>query len=458
MKSTTNVIVLSSPASVEEEHAKVIQLFEAGLERFHLRKPDFSDVDYAQWLAQIPNFYWNRIVLHHHYHLAEQLGLGGIHLTEQARKNWTSAILEEQIRNFKAEGLLVSAAVHQRSDFEVLGHLCDYVLVSPVFDSISKPNHYANENLNVHLWKKDNTCPLIALGGVIPKNIPLAIKKGFDGVAVLGYLWQKPSHLLAQFKQLQDAFDKPSKALPRQHRPYVLTIAGHDPSAGAGLSADLKTMEQHQVYGLSVCTALTIQNDKDFEAVEWVNPALILQQIQILQQRFDIAVVKVGLIENWKILKQIRETFEGTPIIFDPILKASAGFEFHSQFEALSLLKGVTLITPNSEEILKIVPEPSPELAAQVLSYHCAVLLKGGHRAENRGKDELWQHGQCIAQFPTEQQSNWEKHGSGCVLSAAIASELAKGSTLILACQKAKRYVEQFLTSNVSLLGYHHSI
>ena len=117
-------------------------------------------------------------------------------------------------------------------------------------------------------------------------------------------------------------------------RPYVLTIAGFDPSGGAGLIADIKTFEALKVYGLSVCTANTIQNDIDFKSCYWVDIEIIKHQIAILFDRFRIDYVKIGIIKNWEILNTIidlllRKNAE-IKIVLDPVLRSSSNFDFHA--------------------------------------------------------------------------------------------------------------------------------
>ncbi|MEL6718251.1 MAG: thiamine phosphate synthase, partial [Bacteroidota bacterium] len=145
----TKIILLSPPQNVENEHQILVQLFELGLQCFHLRKPDFSDIEYAQYLGQIPTEYWDRIVLHHHHHLAEQLSLGGVHLTERSRQNLDAMTLLKKIEAYQAGHLKVSAAIHDLKDLELLGQWCDYVLISPIFDSISKKEYKANSKLDL---------------------------------------------------------------------------------------------------------------------------------------------------------------------------------------------------------------------------------------------------------------------------------------------------------------------
>jgi hydroxymethylpyrimidine/phosphomethylpyrimidine kinase len=241
----------------------------------------------------------------------------------------------------------------------------------------------------------------------------------------------------------------------------VLSIAGFDPSGGAGILADIKTFEANRTRGMGVVSALTFQNDILFEGLKWMEADEILKQVGVLGKRFEFSVVKIGLIENLNVLeiivKALKQAWPGCQIIWDPIVRASAGFQFHRHFEReqlFSVLKYCFLITPNTEEVTFLARTDNPMAAAQLLAKHCSVLLKGGHNKEEPGVDYLFRQNQIEKIFPTGKVV-FPKHGSGCVLSAAIASKLAKGHDLITACREAKIYVEQFLSSNETLLGTH---
>ncbi|MEM9992224.1 MAG: bifunctional hydroxymethylpyrimidine kinase/phosphomethylpyrimidine kinase, partial [Bacteroidota bacterium] len=379
------------------------------------------------------------------YALVAHHNLGGIHLTERHKTLQLDALLPA----FRQMDFIISAAIHQLSELATFGAICDYVLISPVFDSISKQGYQANPSINLSNWSGKTHAKLLALGGIDARNTAIALEKGFDGIASLGYIWQQPEQAVSRFHQLQQAL----------FRPYALSIAGFDPSAGAGVLADIKTFEQLSTYGLSACTALTIQNDIDFKATQWVPQDAILAQVETLQARFSVSAVKIGLIENWNILQQVLSSLKDKHIVFDPILKASAGFDFHQKSAFHTLLQHLpsfTLLTPNRLEILQLAPQKSPMEAAKILSQYCPVLLKGGHHETRLGEDELWQDGTMITVFEPQQIAVRGKHGSGCVLSAAIAAYLAKGADLVTACEKGKEYTEHFLNSNSTLLGYHY--
>lgn len=242
-------------------------------------------------------------------------------------------------------------------------------------------------------------------------------------------------------------------------RPFVLSVAGFDPSGGAGVLADVKTFEQHQVYGFGVCSALTVQSDNAFYQVQWLGAAEIIKQIEPLATKFPLAACKIGIIQNWEVLGEVlaflHHTAPALPVVLDPVLQASAGHIFQTGATGWQqVLPKLSLITPNYNEMKKLGPDKSPEETAADLSYTCPVLLKGGHHPASLGTDYLYRNGSCMA-FAPGLPAVYPKHGSGCVLSAAIAANLGLGNALPEACRRGKNYTEAFLSSNSSLLGYH---
>ena len=244
-------------------------------------------------------------------------------------------------------------------------------------------------------------------------------------------------------------------------RPYALTIAGFDPSAGAGVLADVKALEASGVYGLAACTALTVQNDVQFERVSWVGLADIQDQIRVLLARFSVGFVKIGLIESLpvllKLISWLKAQNPAVQVIWDPVLKATAGYEFHARPDAellQAICRELALITPNQPEALRLMPAASPEAAAETLAAWCPVLLKGGHDTAALATDVLLASGGRHT-LSTPRLPHGEKHGSGCVLSAAVLARLALGDDLGAACRAGKAYTAAFLGSNETLLGYH---
>lgn len=232
-------------------------------------------------------------------------------------------------------------------------------------------------------------------------------------------------------------------------RPYVLSIAGFDPSAGAGVLADVKTFEQHQTMGFGVNTSITYQTEDQFLGTQWLDLEVIESQLMPLLLRYPIASIKVGLI-NLKQLEFILPLIPvEIPMVWDPVLSATAGDHFENQFTShhvASMLDRFSLITPNLEEYKALGLASIPSIN---------VLLKGGHAtAHKNDRLLLVSGGEHVIEgevFPKP----YQKHGTGCVLSSAIASNIALGYSVLDACTLAKRYVEKLLLSNDSLLGYH---
>jgi len=243
-----------------------------------------------------------------------------------------------------------------------------------------------------------------------------------------------------------------------QERPYVIGIAGFDPSGGAGLLSDSKTFEQSKVMGLGVCTALTLQTASKCLSLEWRPLDEVIKAIKVLMENYPVSAVKIGIVKDAEfldeIIKMVKSNDPEVKIVWDPVLKSTSEFTFFD-LETLSQLKTVvhklSLITPNYNEysVLKennLLPD----------SNKCSLLIKGGHREDLLGTDILVENeNEIVLQPNSHNEEYFPKHGSGCVLSSAITAELAKGESMEAACRNGKLYIEKFLKSNSSLLGTH---
>lgn len=237
---------------------------------------------------------------------------------------------------------------------------------------------------------------------------------------------------------------------------HCLTIAGHDPSDGAGLSSDVQTFQCIGVDSLSVCTAITFQNDDEFESVDWLPIESIQHQLKMLLGTYTIGAIKIGLIENLSVLKAVLTTISNhyskakKPfIVWDPILSASAGFQFHAEMDRddlHSVLTGIDLVTPNIPESEALFPNAKWEKGEEL---PCSVLLKGGHGSASESKDVLYHADQKI--MYSAKRIAVKKHGTGCILSAAICAYLAQGQELHFSTQYAKDYLHKELLALASL-------
>ena len=246
-------------------------------------------------------------------------------------------------------------------------------------------------------------------------------------------------------------------------RKTVLTIAGSDPSGGAGVQADLKTMTAMGIYGMSVITALTAQNTTGVYDIHNVEPGFVASQMDCVFTDIVPDAVKLGMVSQKEtilvIAEKLRE-YGARHVTLDPVMVSSSGRRLLAEdgMEALlrKLLPLAEIITPNlpETEILwgrKIENETDMEQAAKQLGeiYGCCVLVKGGHQTET-ANDVLYQKGEMVW-FPGKRISNPNTHGTGCTLSSAIAANLAKGFGLAESIQRAKAYLSGALGAMLDL-------
>jgi hydroxymethylpyrimidine/phosphomethylpyrimidine kinase len=243
-------------------------------------------------------------------------------------------------------------------------------------------------------------------------------------------------------------------------RPFVLTIAGLDPSGGAGILADIKTFEQHKVTGFAISTANTIQTENQFYEIQWTDLSFVLRSMETLFLNYKISAVKIGIVSSLQDLNEILVTVKLlsplTKIVWDPVLKSTTKFEFMNIEDHLSLntiLSKIDLITPNYHEAKILFPVP--DFGFKDNRFSTNILLKGGHNEKALGTDLLFLKDEVLELLPSNQKC-FEKHGSGCVLSAAITSNLALNQTIPEACKNAKNYIESYLSSTTTLIGYHY--
>ena len=239
---------------------------------------------------------------------------------------------------------------------------------------------------------------------------------------------------------------------------FCLTIAGFDPTAGAGVLADIKTFESFGVYGMGIITSNTFQTDNEFLDVCWMELDDILRQMNMLMKKYNFKALKIGLMKDFNSLQQViqlaKELNSYIQIVWDPILKSSSGFNFHTDqsLELQFLEENCSLMTPNMDEFEALWGIDPAKFS--ITGTESSILLKGGHRKDKTGCDLLYSAGQSI-EISGNSFHGKSKHGTGCVLSAAITANLTKGVSLLDSCTIAKCYVEKFILSNDSNLGYH---
>ena len=243
----------------------------------------------------------------------------------------------------------------------------------------------------------------------------------------------------------------------------ALTIAGSDSSGGAGIQADIKTMTANGVYATSAITALTAQNTTGVYGILESTPEFLANQLDCVFTDIFPDAVKTGMVSSTALIAVIADKlrqYKARNIVVDPVMVATSGARLISE-EAVDALKEkllplATLLTPNipEAEVLSGMTISDPagmERAARAISekYGCAVLCKGGHQISD-ADDLLWREGAGVW-FRGHRIQNSNTHGTGCTLSSAIASNLAKGYDLDQSVQRAKDYISGALAAMLDL-------
>ena len=243
----------------------------------------------------------------------------------------------------------------------------------------------------------------------------------------------------------------------------VLTIAGSDCSGGAGIQADIKTMIMNGVYAMSVITALTAQNTTGVFGIQESPVEFVDQQMECVFQDIFPDAVKIGMLSSPEIMHHVAaglQKYEARHIVLDPVMVSTSGHRLMQKEAEETLQKELfplaEVITPNIPEAevltgLKITDADSMDLAARAISNEChiSVLLKGGHRVED-ANDLLYTDGKT-QWLKGERIDNPNTHGTGCTLSSAIASNLAKGYDLTDSVIRAKSYLTDALRADLNL-------
>lgn len=251
--------------------------------------------------------------------------------------------------------------------------------------------------------------------------------------------------------------------MPHNTPPVILTIAGFDPSGGAGIAADLKTFAAHNCYGVAAVTALTVQNSQGVKATHITPAATLRAQLDVLLEDLAINAVKIGMLGNRgnaAVVAEFLDRGKFTHVVLDPVARAqsggaelidAAGLKYISE----ELLKRASLVTPNIAEAealtgLEIKDVAAMKAAAQRLVERGAraVLVKGGHMEK---AIDVFFDGTALETLGGEKVKSENTHGSGCTLASAIASELAEGKPLLEAVVLAKVYVTKAIEKSYAV-------
>jgi len=255
--------------------------------------------------------------------------------------------------------------------------------------------------------------------------------------------------------------------------PTVLAIAGSDPTGGAGIQADLKTLTALGVYGAAAITCITVQNSRGVSRIEGLPPELVRQQVEAVLYEHQVTHIKIGMVgsvEIAKILGEALQTFSGE-IVYDPVMAASTGDDLMPA-EALSairqnLLPNVTVLTPNIPEItiltgIKIIGKQEIQQATKVLftqypNLQC-IVTKGGHGRVHNGLLTDY----CFLRQESEEIAHKKirstnTHGTGCTLASAFCAYHVKTKSYLNSFKQTIRYVQRLLATSAEYTVIHTS-
>ena len=244
----------------------------------------------------------------------------------------------------------------------------------------------------------------------------------------------------------------------------VLSIAGSDCSGGAGIQADLKTFSAHGVFGMSVIVSVVAENTSRVIDIQDITPDMIEKQIDAVFEDIEVDAVKIGMLSTPECMKAVAKKllqYKPQNVVIDPVMYAKNGCPLMNPTAVSTLIDTVIpladVLTPNIPEAevlseMQIKSEADMEKAAEIICNRlgCSVLLKGGHQL-NDANDLLWQKNEQATWFMGKRIDNPNTHGTGCTLSSAIASNLAKGYDLKTSVKYAKNYISGALAAGLNL-------
>lgn len=358
----------------------------------------------------------------------------------------------------------------------------DYLAISPVFATPTKSDAAPPLGLDGLAWARSQThLPLVAIGGIHADNIAQVMAAGADSVAVVRAISDAPdprqaAQTLAQLVNAgrtaraqaqaaetaaQDATAPaaPSAPAPRLKAPRVLSIAGSDSGGGAGIQADLKTIAALGCFGTTAITAVTAQNTVGVSAIQALPATFLAQQIDAVLSDIGTDAIKIGMLHDAEVVAVVANAlsrYKVPHVVLDPVMVATSGDVLMAPDTMgvliASLLPQVSLVTPNLDELGLLCgqtitsPEQALNCAAQLLRMGArAVLVKGGHLPGNTVVDTLVDASGVRLRLVAPRIHSVNLHGTGCTLSSAIASFLARGLALEDAITQAHAYVRAAL-------------
>ncbi len=435
---------------------KVENALKGGVSLIQLREKEKNTRDYIELAKKvhiISRKYNVPLIIDDRLDVAMAIDAEGVHLGQSDMDISTA-------RKFLGKDKIIGATaktVHQAETAYYQG--ADYLGVGAIYPTATKVKTVLTSTETLKSICSAVPIPVFAIGGLNKDNID--VLRGIDicGVCAVSSI-MKSENPTKSVEDLKEVFNMLSC---KNVMKTALSVAGSDCSGGAGIQADIKTMTANGVYAMSAITALTAQNTTGVLSVSEVTPEFLKEQLDIIFTDIRPDAIKIGMVSNSELIKVIVERLEfynAENIVVDPVMVATSGAELmrNGTLSTMKkyLLPTAKIITPNIPEAqiltgMKIEKEDDMLKAADFLNreYGCAVLLKGGH-CVNDANDLLCKNGE-MKWFYGERIDNPNTHGTGCTLSSAIASNLAKGYNLEISVKSAKDYISGALSAMLNL-------
>lgn len=433
---------------------QVKEALEGGITCVQLREKHIDNKEFLKEALEVGNIckkYGVPFIINDNVEIARRSDADGVHV---GQSDMNVKAVREIVGDSKIIGVSVET-VEQAIIAEKDG--ADYLGVGAVFQTSTKNDAGAVSYNTLKDICETVSIPVVAIGGICEDNVLKLKGSGVDGIAVVSAIFGSDD-ITSSARQLRKLSLDMTNDMDR-----VLTIAGSDCSGGAGIQADIKTITANKAYAMSVITALTAQNTCGVQGISNVSPEFVAQQMDSVFSDITPDAIKIGMVSDAEIIKVIAEKlsyYNAKNIVLDPVMVSTSGSKLISD-DAINMLKSVliphaTLITPNvfEAEVLSKIDITDREtmiVAAQKIAqfYNGAILIKGGHIGDD-ASDMLYIDGECIW-ITGDRICNSNTHGTGCTLSSAIASYLAKGYGILDSVKKAKEYLSGAIGAKLDL-------
>lgn len=413
-----------------------------GVTMVQLREKDCSTEEFikqAKALKKVLAGTGVPLIINDNVEVARAVDADGVHIGN-------SDMPYEEARRLMGDDKIIGLSVESMEDVEKANALdVDYIGISPIFATPTKTDTAVPFGLEgTREAVQRSIHPTVAIGGIHLSNVADVRAMGVDGVAVVSEIMTASSPYSA------------AKRMSPKHYKRVLTIAGSDSGGGAGAQADIKTISALGCYAASAITAITVQNTLGVQAVEGISIPVITGQIRAVIDDIGVDAVKIGMLHSAQVVKAVADTlreYHIQNVVLDPVMVSTSGHRLIEEdaIEALMthLMPLARVITPNipEAEILlghQLTCQDELPAAAQELAEKCktSVLLKAGHLKEERLTDVLYDYETArIYYLPSKRIYSRNTHGTGCTLSSAVASFLARGNNLPTAVKHGKQYI-----------------